>query len=192
MNRRDMLRTSGAAVLGLSAFPLRWAAAADKKPQKVLYFTRSAGFVHSVVNRKNSELAHSEKVLTEMGKKAGFEVVCSQEESVFDGDLDQFDLIAFYTTGKVISDERKEKLLKAIDAGKGFVGFHCATDTFHSQGPRSVPRHGRRRVHRARGPAEGDDEDRFAGVPRDQGAGRLLRAERGVVHVPQVRSPICT
>ncbi len=131
MNRRDMLWTSGAAVLGLSAFPLRWAAAADKKPQKVLYFTKSSGFVHSVVNRKGGALAHSEKVLTEMGKKAGFEVVCSQEESVFDGDLDQFDLIAFYTTGKVISDERKAKLLKTIHDGKGFVGFHCATDTFH-------------------------------------------------------------
>jgi type 1 glutamine amidotransferase len=134
MNRRDMLRTTGAAVLGLSAFPLRWTAAADSKPQKVLYFTRSAGFKHSVVDRKNGELAHSEKVLTEMGKKAGFEVLCSQDESVFDGDLDQFDLFAFYTTGDVISPERKEKLLAAIHGGKGFVGFHCATDTFHSKG----------------------------------------------------------
>jgi type 1 glutamine amidotransferase len=134
MNRRDMLRTTGAAVLGLSAFPLRWTAAADKKPQKVLYFTRSAGFKHSVVSRKDGQLAHSEKVLTEMGKKAGFEVVCSQEESVFDGDLGQFDLIAFYTTGDVISPERKAKLLATIHAGKGFVGFHCATDTFHSKG----------------------------------------------------------
>ncbi len=134
MNRRDMLRATGATVLGLSAFPLRWAAAADKKPQKVLYFTRSAGFVHSVVNRNGGKLAHSEKVLTEMGERAGFEVVCSQEESVFDGDLDQYDLIAFYTTGDVISQERKAKLLAAIHAGKGFVGFHCATDTFHSKG----------------------------------------------------------
>ena len=134
MSRRDMLRASGAAVLGLSAFSLRWTAAADKKPQKVLYFTRSAGFVHSVVNRKDGELAHSEKVLTVLGKKAGFEVVCSQEESVFDGDLEQYDLIAFYTTGKVLSDQRKEKLLKTIHAGKGFVGFHCAIDTFHAKG----------------------------------------------------------
>ena len=134
MNRRDMLRATGAAVLGLSAFPLRWTAAAGTKPQKVLYFTHSSGFVHSVVKRKDGQLAHSEKVLTEMGKKAGFDVVCSQDESVFDGDLDQFDLIAFYTTGKVISDAHKEKLLKTVEAGKGFVGFHCATDTFHSKG----------------------------------------------------------
>lgn len=135
MNRRDMLRTTGAAVLGLSAFPLRWTAAAEKKPQKVLYFTRSAGFKHSVVDRKNGELAHSEKVLTEMGQKAGFEVVCSQDETVFDGDLGQFDLFAFYTTGDVISSKRLSKLLAAINDGKGFVGFHCAADTFHSGNP---------------------------------------------------------
>ncbi len=126
MNRRDMLWASGAAALGFSAFPLRWAAAADKKPQKVLYFTKSSGFKHSVVSRKGGALAHSEKVLTEMGKTAGFEVECSQDESVFDGDLDQYDLIAFYTTGKVISDDHKEKLLKIVHEGKGFVGFHCA------------------------------------------------------------------
>ena len=56
MNRRDMLRATGAAVLGLSAFPLRWTAAAGTKPQKVLYFTHSAGFVHSVV--KDARMAN--------------------------------------------------------------------------------------------------------------------------------------
>ena len=134
MNRRDMLLTTGAAALGLSAFPFRWAAAADKKQQKVLYYTRSDGFVHSVVKRNGNELAHSEKVLTELGKKAGFQVVCSQDETVFDGDLGQYDLIAFYTSGKALSDARKTKLLKAIDEGKPFVGFHAATDSFRSAG----------------------------------------------------------
>ncbi|MGA2034994.1 MAG: ThuA domain-containing protein [Thermoguttaceae bacterium] len=134
MKRREMLLTTGAAILGASAFPLRWAAADDQKKKKVLYFTRSSGFVHSVVNRNGKPLAWSEKIFTEMGQKAGFEVVCSQEEDVFDGDLGQYDLIAFYTTGNVISKERKEKLLAAIKAGKSFVGFHCATDTFHAPG----------------------------------------------------------
>jgi type 1 glutamine amidotransferase len=131
MNRRDMLLATGA-VVGMSAFPFGWASAADKKQQKVLFFTRSAGFHHSVVIRKDGKPAFAEKVLTEMGSKAGFEVVCSQEESVFDGDLDQYDVIAFYTTGIVISPQRKTKMLKAIEDGKGFVGFHCATDTFHA------------------------------------------------------------
>jgi len=38
-----MLRVTGAAALGLAGFPLGWTTAAEKKPQKVLYFTRSAG-----------------------------------------------------------------------------------------------------------------------------------------------------
>ncbi len=40
MKRREMLLTTGAVALGVSAFPFGWVAAAEKKKQKVLYFTR--------------------------------------------------------------------------------------------------------------------------------------------------------
>jgi type 1 glutamine amidotransferase len=133
MKRRDMLLTTGAALLGLSAFPTGWVAADDKKKPKILYFTKSAGFVHSVVDRKGEPLAFSEKALTALGEKNGFDVVCSQDAAVFDGDLDQYDLIAFYTTGEPISEAQKKKFLDAVAAGKPFVGIHCATDTFHSK-----------------------------------------------------------
>jgi uncharacterized protein len=135
MKRREMLLSTGAAVVGLSAFPLRWVAAAEgKKKQKVLFFTRSAGFVHPVVDRGGKELAYSEKIAIELGEKHGVEVVCSQDPKVFDGDLDQYDLIAFYTSGNPLSDEAKKKLLDAIHAGKGFVGIHAATDSFRTSG----------------------------------------------------------
>ncbi len=144
MKRREMLATTGAALLGLSTFPLRWTAAAEKKKQKLLYFTCSAGFEHSVVRRKGDELGHSERILTELGKRAGFEVECSKDGSLFDGDLDRYDCIAFYTSGDLtkpkagqgppMSPEGKQKLLDAIAAGKGFVGFHAATDSFRSSG----------------------------------------------------------
>ncbi len=134
MKRREMLLTTGAALLGASAFPLGWVAAAEEKKQKVLYYTRSAGFKHSVVDRHGEQYAYSEKLLMEIGEKHNIEVVCSQDPAVFDGDLDQYDAFAFYTTGKPISDEAKAKLLDAIKGGKGFVGFHSATDTFHAPG----------------------------------------------------------
>jgi type 1 glutamine amidotransferase len=134
MKRREMLLTTGAAVLGLSAFPRGWVAAADQKPRKVLYFTRSAGFVHSVVDRHGEDLAYSEKIAIELGQKHGVEVVCSQDPAVFDGDLDQYDLIVFYTSGNPLSEDAKKKLLAAIDAGKGFVGIHAATDSFRTSG----------------------------------------------------------
>jgi type 1 glutamine amidotransferase len=144
MKRREMLLTTGAAVFGLSTFPFGWTAAAEKKKQKLLYFTRSAGFEHSAVKRSGDELSFSEKTLTEMGERAGFEVECTKDGRVFDGDLDQYDAIAFYTSGDLtkpnknntppMSPEGKQKLLAAIAAGKGFVGFHAATDSFRSQG----------------------------------------------------------
>jgi len=136
MRRREMLLTSGAAVLGLSSFPFDWAAAAEEKKQKVLYFTRSVQFEHSVVHRPGDELSHSEKILTELGKKVGFDVECSKDGRIFDGDFDQYDGIAFYTCGDLsqpsidkappVSAEGKKRLVEAVAAGKAFIGLHSA------------------------------------------------------------------
>jgi type 1 glutamine amidotransferase len=144
MKRREMLLGSGAVLLGLSSFRLGWTAPADKKKQKVLYFTRSAGFEHSAIQRRGGALGSSEKLLTDWGQHAGFEVECTKDGRVFDGDLDQYDLIAFFTSGDLTKPDPhkdppmtpagKQKLLDAIAAGKGFVGFHSATDTFRSSG----------------------------------------------------------
>jgi type 1 glutamine amidotransferase len=119
---------------------------ATTRKNKILYFTRSAGFEHSVVRRQGNQLSHSENVLIEMGGRAGYEVECTKDGRVFDGNLDPYDVIAFYTTGDLTQPAKdgsppmtpggKKKLLEAIAAGKGFVGFHSATDTFHSKGPR--------------------------------------------------------
>jgi len=145
MDRRDMLRATGAALLTASAFPLDWVAGAEKKKQKVLYFSRSAGFEHDAVKLKDGKPSISDRILTELGQKHGFEVVCTKDGRVFDGDLDQYDAIAFYTSGDLtkpdkantppMTPEGKQKLLRAIAAGKGFVGLHAATDSFHSKGP---------------------------------------------------------
>jgi len=147
MGRRDMLRAAGAAVLTASAFPLHWVAAAEKKKQKVLYFSRSAGFEHDAVKLKDGKPSISDRILTELGKRHGFEVVCTKDGRVFDGDLEQYDAIAFYTSGDLtkpnkaktppMSTEGKKKLLRTIAEGKGFVGFHSASDSFHSKGPRN-------------------------------------------------------
>jgi len=146
MARRDMLRVTGAAALAASTFPLRWVAAAEKKKQKVLYFTRSAGYEHDAVKIKDGKPSISDRILTELGKRHGFDVVCTKDGRMFDGDLDRYDAIAFYTSGDLtrpneaktppMSPKGKKKLLSAIADGKGFVGFHSATDSFHSKGPR--------------------------------------------------------
>ena len=79
MKRREMLKTASATLLGLITIPFGWTARAEPRRKKVLYFTLSGGFEHSVVHRTGGELSHSERVLTEMGKWAGFDVECTQD-----------------------------------------------------------------------------------------------------------------
>jgi type 1 glutamine amidotransferase len=138
-----MLLSAGAAVLGLSTFPLGWVPAADDRKKKILYFTRCAGFEHPVVHREGKNLSYSEKIMVEEGAKRGVEVVPSKDGRLFDGDLEQFDAFAFYTSG-VLTDpiqdrdeppmtpRGKKRFLDAVAGGKGFVAFHAANDSFHS------------------------------------------------------------
>jgi type 1 glutamine amidotransferase len=149
--RQAMLAVAGAAAaFATGSIPLGWARAADGKTRKVLFFTKSAGFQHSVVTRKGDELAHAEKILTEMGKKNGFEVTATKDGRIFTPEkLAEFDIIAFYTTMDLTTEgtdksppmpkNGKEVLFDFIRSGKGFVGFHCASDTFHSQGDKIDP-----------------------------------------------------
>jgi type 1 glutamine amidotransferase len=145
MNRRDLMRIGSAALLGCASPSLAGAAGDDAKKRKVLYFTRSAGVEHEVVKQSGAGPSHSGKNLIEMGRRSGFEVECTKDGRVFDGDLSQYDAIAFYTSGDLTQSAKdgsppmtaagKRKLLDTISSGKGFAGFHSAADTFHSKGP---------------------------------------------------------
>ena len=146
MQRREMLRAASATLAGLSAFPLGWAAAAQKKRPKFLFYTRNIRYDHPPVHREGDQLGCGEQVLIELGKREGFDVVCSKDGRLFDGDLDRYDLIVSYACGDQTEASKrgtppmtlrgKQRLLDAVAAGKGFVGFHSAADTFHSKGPR--------------------------------------------------------
>jgi len=136
MKRRDMLINTSAAVLGLSAFPLRWAAAQEEKKPMLLYFTRSVGFEHSVVRPGDDGLSHSDKIMMELSKQGAFRLTVSKDGKLFDGDLDQFDAFVFYTCGDLsqpsvrktppMSAEGKRRLVEAVAAGKPFIGLHSA------------------------------------------------------------------
>lgn len=147
MKRREMLLTTGIAVLGLPMLSLgQIVESHGRRKPKVLYFTRSAGYEHPPITRKGKELSPSEKMLIKWGAKNGFDVECSKDGAIFDGDLDQFDAFVFYTSGdltgkcrgpqpgKPMSLEGKKKLLDAIHNGKGFVGIHSTTDSFRGEG----------------------------------------------------------
>jgi type 1 glutamine amidotransferase len=147
MNRREMLlRTSASALtLGVAGFPRGWAAAADKPKRRVLMFTRSVSYEHDVVKRKGDNLSLAERIVTDLGGRHGFEATCTKDGRVFlNDDLNKYDAFLFETQGDLSKEggdkqppmppEGKQALLKAIAGGKGFVGCHCASDTFHSRG----------------------------------------------------------
>ncbi len=119
--------------------------AGSLKGKKLLFFTKSATFQHSVIAKEGDGPSYADRVLMGLAKEHGFEVVSTKDGTVFDGDLDQFDCIFFMTTGDLtqvgtdghpaMSAKGKQRLLDAVTAGKGFIGTHCASDTFHSAGP---------------------------------------------------------
>jgi uncharacterized protein len=153
MNRRELLRRAGAsaAALGFSSLPFAWSESpkGGKKKPKLLMFTRSEGFQHSVVERKGGKLSLAERIVTDMAEKHGFEVTCSKDGRIFLPEtLKEFDGFLFQSQGDLIKEksvdgqppmtpEGKKALLDAIAAGKGFAGCHCASDTFHSPGHRN-------------------------------------------------------
>jgi type 1 glutamine amidotransferase len=142
-----LIRTGAAALtVGLSRFPLGWTAAADAGKKRILMYTRSQGFQHPVVKRNGTELSLAERIVTDLGTKHGFEVVCEKDGRVFlSAEFPKFDGFVFETQGNLLSEKSldgappmtadgKKALLDAVTAGKGFVGCHCASDTFHSRG----------------------------------------------------------
>ena len=132
--------------------PVRWAARSGRprrRTKKVLFFTKSSGFPHSVVTRdKEGHLALAERTLIEAGKEHGFEVVASKDGGLFEPDkIGEWDAFAFYTTGNLnspgtdktppISADGEKALYDAIRGGKGFISMHSATDSFGHHPPRN-------------------------------------------------------
>jgi type 1 glutamine amidotransferase len=155
LHRREFLQASGLAACS-ALFPMNWVKAQEGRTKKILMFTRSVGFQHDVVNRDKpdrkrflgvkGELAHAEFLVTEWGKKHGFEVTCTKDGRVFiPEELAKYDAFFFYTQGDLCSEkcqdgsppmtpDGKKAFLDAIASGKGYIGTHCASDTFHSKG----------------------------------------------------------
>jgi type 1 glutamine amidotransferase len=125
--------------------------------KRILFFSKSSGWEHEVIrdpavtgrpiNKSNGNLVPglAFQVLRELGAKDNIEFIFSKDGSLFTpAYLAQFDAYFFYTTGNLtkpgvdgnppMTPAGKEALLQAVAGGKGFIGTHSATDTFHSPG----------------------------------------------------------
>lgn len=149
--RRRVLRSATVAAVGLALWPAAFSLAADDKPGKadkkrVLFFTKSSGFEHSVIKRSDpNKLGYAEQILTDLGAANGFDVTCSKDGGLFTPDsIAKFDAFVFYTTGDLttagtdknppMSKDGKAAFLQSIKDGKGFMALHSGSDTFHSPG----------------------------------------------------------
>jgi hypothetical protein len=152
MNRRTLLQHTGIAAAGVALSPfLQRIAQADiptGPAKKVLFFTKSQTFQHPVIARPKGDptkLSFAEQLLTDWGKENGFEVTCTKDGTMFDPDkIKDIDIFALCTTGDLtkpspdgrdeppMTPEGLQAFLDGIAGGKGYVGFHCASDTLHS------------------------------------------------------------
>ena len=72
-------------------------AAPAETTKKVLYFTKSSGFEHSVIKRHAGKPSWSEQILADLGPKHGIEFTFSKDGSLFTPEyLAQFDAIMFF------------------------------------------------------------------------------------------------
>lgn len=118
-------------------------AAPPTSKKRILFFTKSSGYEHSVISWKNGRPSHAEKVLKELGARHGWDFEFSKDGSKFSNDyLSQFDAIFFYTTGNLLEQGTdgqapmtaagKQAVIDFVHSGGGFVGTHSASDTFHT------------------------------------------------------------
>jgi uncharacterized protein len=131
---------------------------ASTAKKRILFFSKSSGYEHSVIKDPSKPFKPGPgseipglafQVLRDLGEKENIDFVFSKDGSLFaPAYLAQFDAFFFVTTGDLtevgtdgnpaMSPEGKRALLEAVADGKGFIGAHCASDTFHSPGGKEM------------------------------------------------------
>jgi uncharacterized protein len=158
MLRRTFLASLGAAAFFAGVFHLVAAPATSAPKRRILFFTKSSGFEHDVISYKKGQPSFAEKTLAELGAQNGWEFTFGKDGSVFTAEgLKPYDAVFFYTTGDLTSpgtDKQppmpaggKQALIDFVSSGKGFIGTHSASDTFHTaneakKGPDRYKNHG--------------------------------------------------
>ena len=115
------------------------APAKPKQARKVLVLGKASGFVHSSIPLAG-------RTVDELGKKTGAwtTTITYDPAAITEENLKQYDaLFLASTTGAFLDDPndaaataaRRKALLDFVRSGKGLVGIHAATDSYHQNAP---------------------------------------------------------
>jgi type 1 glutamine amidotransferase len=119
------------------------------RAKKILVLSKSSNYEHSAIHRTGDRLSAAEETLKTLGEKNHLEFTFTKDGRLFTAEnIAGYDAFLFYTTGDLtesgtdrnppMTPAGKAAFLEAIRQGKGFVGVHSATDTFHSPGNRDI------------------------------------------------------
>jgi hypothetical protein len=147
----DLLRSCILVLAGLLAVPA-WTGCAAPQPartKKILVLSKSSNYEHSAIHRTGGQLSAAEETLKRLGESNNLDFTFTKDGRLFTAEnIAQYDALLFYTTGDLtekgtdgnppMTAAGKASFLEAIRQGKGFVGVHSATDTFHSPGNRDI------------------------------------------------------
>ena len=126
----------------------RRASPAADRPARILFVTQSAGYRHSTVTRKETDLSHAERTMKQLAASSGeFRVDCTQDvENDFKPELiENYDIVMFFTTGKMFKEDQRLPIPRETldwflndwlkQPGHGFFGVHSAADTYEDYEP---------------------------------------------------------
>src|SRR4051812_44064996 len=87
--------------IGLAVVKMSSVDAAETHPsRRLLFYNRSAGFQHTVVQVKNGRPCYAEKMLDALCKENKWELVSTKDGGIFTPkNINSFDAFLFYTTG---------------------------------------------------------------------------------------------
>lgn len=123
------------------------AAAQDTAPTKaglrILFLTKSQGFEHSSIAQKDGKPSVADITLSKIAKEIGATFVSTKDADQINAEnLKNYDLVIFYTQGDLTQDSKdggsnmsatgQAELVEWVENGGRFLGFHSASDTFHT------------------------------------------------------------
>lgn len=126
------------------ALALAGAPRAFGQNSNALFLSKSQGYQHSVITQKNGQPSHVDKILTKLLGSLKVKLLCTKDANLINANnLKKYKLVVFYTQGDLCQKGTLDNgapmgpngvadLIAWVKGGGGFMGFHCASDTFHT------------------------------------------------------------